>query len=79
MWVSQRLQHTTLLDDDNYSAFGVLLTDLSKAFDFLPHEFVIAWLAAYGFDKSSLKFIYSYLPNRKQRVKILEDFDIANY
>ena len=60
-------------------AFGALLTDLSKAFDLLPHEFVIAWLAAYSFDESSLKFIHSYLPHRKQRVKILEDFDIANY
>ena len=51
-------------------AFGALLTDLSRAFDCLPHELLIAKLDAYGFDKSSLKLIHSYLSNRKQRVKI---------
>ena len=54
---------------DNSGAFGALLTDLSKAFDCLPHELLIAKLDAYGFDKSSLKSIYSYLSNTKQRVK----------
>ena len=41
-----------------------------KALDFLPHELLIVKLDAYGFDKSSLKWIHSYLSNRKQRVKI---------
>ena len=50
--------------------FGALLTDLSKAFDCLPRELLIAKLDPYGFDKSSLKLIHSYLSNRKQRVKI---------
>ena len=55
---------------DNVGAFDALLTDLSKAFDRLPHELLIAKLDAYGFDKSSLKLIHSSLSNRKQRVKI---------
>ena len=55
---------------DNGGAFGALLTDLSKAFDCLPHELLIAKLDAYDFDKSFLKLIHSYLLNRKQRVKI---------
>ena len=55
---------------DNVGAFGALLTDLSKAFDCLPHELLIAKLDAYGFDESSLKLIHSSLSNRKQRVKI---------
>ena len=49
---------------------GALLTDLSKAFDCINHELLIAKLAAYGFDRSSLSFIFSYLSNRKQRTKI---------
>ena len=55
---------------DNGGAFGALITDLSKAFDCLPHELLIAKLDAYGFDKSYLKLIHSYLSNGKQRVKI---------
>ena len=55
---------------DNGGAFCALLTDLSKPFNYLPHEVLIAKLDVYGFDKSSLKLIHSYLSNRKQRVKI---------
>ena len=46
-----------------------LLMDLSKAYDCLPHDLIIAKLEAYGFDRNSLKLILSYLTNRKQRVK----------
>ena len=55
---------------DNDDAFGALRTDLSKAFDCLSHELLIAKQDVYDFDKSSLKLIHSYLSNRKQRVKI---------
>ena len=48
--------------------------DLSKAFDCIPHKLLIAKLHAYGFSKSSLKFIYSYLTGRNQRVKINTEF-----
>ena len=41
--------------------------DLSKAFDCLSHEFLIAKLEAYDFSENSLHFIYSYLKNRKQQ------------
>ena len=49
---------------------GAILTDLSKAFDSLNHELLIAKLSAYGFDNESLEFIYSYLKERKQRPKV---------
>ena len=55
---------------DNGGAFGALFTDLSKAFDCLSHELLIAKLDAYGFDKNALKLVNSFLSNRKQRVKI---------
>ena len=55
---------------DKNGVCGALLTDLSKAFDCLPHDLLIAKLHAYGFDMQSLKFMSAYLINRKQRVKI---------
>ena len=51
---------------DNGGAFGALMTDLSKAFDCLSHELLIAKLEAYGFDEKSLKLIYNYLSNHKE-------------
>ena len=54
---------------DNKKAFGALLTDLSKAFDCLPHDILLAKLNAYGFSLSALKLVQSYLSNRKQRTK----------
>ena len=55
---------------DNGGAFGALMTNLSKAFDCLSDELLIAKLDAFGFDKMSLKLVYNYLSNRKQRAKI---------
>ena len=43
---------------------------MSKAFDSLSHDLLIAKLSAYGFDKESLEFINSYLKERKQRTKV---------
>ena len=51
-------------------AFGALFPDLSKVFDCLSHEFLIAKLDAYGFDWNALKLVNSFLSIRKQRVKV---------
>ena len=44
--------------------------DLSKAYDCLNHELLIAKLHAYGISNNSLRLIYNYLKQRKQRVKV---------
>ena len=60
------------LDNRGYSA--AILMDLSKAFDTINHELLIAKLFAYGFSKTSLKLIHSYLSDRKQRIKVNNSF-----
>ena len=49
---------------------GALLTDLSKAFDCLSRDLLIAKLHTYGLDLASLKILQDYLTNRKQRTKV---------
>ena len=44
--------------------------DLSKAYDCLPHDLLIAKLQAYGLDLNGFCLMYSYLDGRHQRVKI---------
>ena len=56
------------LDKKGYA--GAMLMDLSKAFDTINHDLLISKLHAYGFSKSVLKLIKSYLSNRWQRTKI---------
>ena len=59
---------------DNGNIAGAVLTDLSKAFDCLDHELLVAKLEACGFDFQSLAYIYSYLSHRKQRTKVNKTF-----
>ena len=59
---------------DSGGAFGALMIDLSKSFHCRSHDLLIAKLDAYGFDKKSLKLVYSYFSNRKQRVKINDTY-----
>ena len=55
---------------DNSGLVGTILMDLSKAYDCLPHDLIIAKFEAYGLSKSSLSLLLDYLTSRKQRTKI---------
>ena len=55
---------------DKKMSAGSVLMDLSKAFDCLQHDLIIAKLEAYNFNTSALKLLSNYLRQRKQRVKI---------
>ena len=52
----------------------VIIMDLSKAFDSLNHELLLAKFKAYDLDGNSVTFMKSYLINRLQRCKINNSF-----
>ena len=47
---------------------------MSKAFDTMNHDLLIAKLEAYGFQKDALSFMKSYLTKRRQRVRINSNY-----
>ena len=53
---------------------GAILMDLSKAFDTINHELLIAKLEAYGLEESALEIVQSYLSDRWQRTKVNTSF-----
>ena len=55
---------------DNGGFIGTILMDLSKAYDCIPHNLLIAKLEWYGVNKASLRLLLDYLTRRKQRTKI---------
>ena len=55
---------------DNGEHAGAILMDLSKAFDTISHDLLIAKLHAYGFSRNALKLVHSYLNDRWQRTNI---------
>ena len=56
------------LDENKFVC--VVLMDLSKAFDSIHHDLLIAKMYAYGFSIDAVTFFYSYLKRRKQNVRI---------
>ena len=50
---------------DKGVAYGALLTDLSKAFDYLTHDLLIVKLHALNFDMNTLNLIFDHRTGRK--------------
>ena len=69
-----RLLDTCKESLDKKEVAGALLMDLSKAFDCIGHELLIAKLKSYGFSKKVHLMIYNYISGRKQRVKLNGSF-----
>ena len=59
---------------DNKGIDGAILMDLSKAFDIVNDELLIAKLGVYGFDERALAIILNCLSDRWQRTKINTSF-----
>ena len=55
---------------DSSGIVGTVLMDLSKAYDCLPHDLIIAKLEAYRLDTNSLRFLFGYFSCRKQKTKM---------
>lgn len=55
---------------ENKQKCGILLVDLSKAFDCLPHSLIVSKLHTYGVSIEATNLLADYLTNRTQRVKI---------
>ena len=53
---------------------GAVLMDLSKTYDTIKHDLLIAKLYAYSSNKESLKLLHSYVSNRWHRTKRNKQF-----
>ena len=69
-----KLLHSWQRELDSGGFVGTILMDLSKAYDCISHELLIAKLQCHGLDEISLKLILNYLTHRKQRTKIGSSF-----
>ena len=61
---------------DNGLYVSALFMDLSKAFDTINHDLMLAKLKASGFSTNALNLIHSYLKNRKQKAQINNKFSL---
>ena len=64
--------------DENKIVGAILYMDLSKAFNCLPRDLLVAKLEAYGLDTKTLKLMLLYLSGRKQCVKTGNSLSLFN-
>ena len=55
---------------DKHEYVAAILMDLSKSFDCLPHNLLLAKLQAYGVSQDAVKLIESYLSDRSQQIRM---------
>ena len=55
---------------DSNKVFSAILTNLSKAFDYICHDLLTEKLHAYGLSLPTLKVIQVHLLNQKQKIEI---------
>ena len=55
---------------DNHGYSAVVLLDLSKVFDIINYDLLLAKPNAYGVSKNAPKIMINYLRNRYQRTKV---------
>ena len=61
---------------DQRKFVSATFTDLSKAFDTLNHDLLLANLKACGYSENSIGYIQSYLDNRLQRTNVNNNFSL---
>ena len=59
---------------DNKELVAVISLDLSKAFDCVPHELLLAKLKEYGVAEHGVALLGNCLSRRSQRVKLSDKF-----
>ena len=64
---------------DKGKSLDAIFMELSKAFDTLNHDLLIAKLEAYGFSENSLNYIQNYLRSRLQRTNVNNNCSMERY
>ena len=58
---------------------GTVLMDLSKTFDCIPYDLLIAKLYAHDLSQETTTFFYSYLKRRRQSVRIDDIISLCKF